>query len=94
MSAKDAGVDALMVLCSSGEMCVGSDETSVMAIRHGSGWQRALTVSSPRFAQMQQTAEWELGAFPLCTQISDFQPPAFARRSTGQLRHRPAFARG
>ena len=32
MSAKDAGVDALMVLCSSGEMCVGSDETSVIAI--------------------------------------------------------------
>ena len=32
MSAKDAGVDALMVLCSSGEMCVGSDETSAIAI--------------------------------------------------------------
>ena len=32
MSAKDAGVDALSVLCSSGDMCVGSEETSVMAI--------------------------------------------------------------
>ncbi len=37
MSAKDAGVDALRVLCSSGEMCVGSDETRVIAILNVEG---------------------------------------------------------
>ena len=42
MSLKDAGVDALMVLCSSGEMCVGSDETSVIAILYVERWRASM----------------------------------------------------
>lgn len=35
MSAKDAGVDALSVLCSSGEMCAGTDWTRMTGIFGG-----------------------------------------------------------